>query len=144
MRIFRPIPLFLAIFCSAWSVYAQTNAGQSSREAPKIAWLAMEEPPLDDPISSARPSLPPVRQSANASFVLHHQADAVLLHLKDERNYVTLQVMSATGRVVQATTRADLSGGFHELTLLNRSAKPALYVLRLIINQEVVTFSAVL
>ncbi|MGB3777096.1 MAG: hypothetical protein WA960_01960 [Tunicatimonas sp.] len=104
----------------------------------------MEEPPLDDPVSSATPSLPPVRRSANASFVLHHQADAVLLHLKDERNYVTLQVMSATGLVVQTNTQAHLSGGFHELTLLNRPTKPALYVLRLVINQEVVTFSTVL
>ena len=67
----------------------------------------------------------------------------MLLHLKDERNYVTLQVMNATGLVVQ-TTHADLSGGFHELPLPNPSAKPALYALRLIVNQEVVTFSAVL
>ena len=67
----------------------------------------------------------------------------MLLHLKDERNYVALQVMSATGQVVQ-TANADLSGGFHELTLLDRSSEPALYVFRLIINQEVVTFSAIL
>ena len=67
----------------------------------------------------------------------------MLLHLKDERNYVTLQVMSAVGQVVQ-TSSADLPNGFHELVLLDRSAEPALYVLRLIINQEIVTFSAVL
>ena len=144
MRIFRPIPLLFAFLCSAWSAHAQTNVGQSGKNAPRVAWLTLGEPPLGNPVSPATPSLPPVRRSANASFVLHHQADAVLLHLKDERNYVTLQVMSTTGLVVQTTTKADLSGGFHELTLLNRSAKPALYVLRLIINQEVVTFSAVL
>ena len=110
-----------------------------------MTWLALEEPPPGDPVSPATPALPPTRRRfANASFVLHHQADAVLLHLKDERNYVTLQVMNATGLVVQTTTGADLSGGFHELTLMNRSAEPALYVLRLIINQEVVTFSAIL
>ena len=109
-----------------------------------MTWLALEEPPPGDPVSPATPALPPTRRRfANASFVLHHQADAVLLHLKDERNYVTLQVMNATGLVVQ-TTRADLLGGFHELILMNRSTRPALHAFRLIINQEVITFSAVL
>ena len=109
-----------------------------------MTWLALEEPPPGNPISPATPALPPTRRRfANASFVLHHQADAVLLHLKDERNYVTLQVMNTTGLVVQ-TTRADLLGGFHELTLIDRSDEPALYVLQLIINQEVITFSAIL
>ena len=141
MRILRPFPLFFAILCFAWSAHAQT---EPNRDAPRIAWLALEEPPSDNPVLQTTPLVPPVRRSADASFVLHHQADAVLLHLKNERNYVTLEVMSATGQVVQSTTRVDLSGGFHELTLPNRSAEPAFYVLRLVINQEVVTFSTTL
>jgi hypothetical protein len=143
MRIFRPTILLFALCCSAWSARAQTNVSQLG-SAPRIAWLALEEPSPDDSVLPT-PALPPIRQQlANASFALHHRADAVLLHLKDERNHVTLQVMSATGFVVQTTTRVDLSGGFHELILPNPSAKPALYALRLIINQEVITFSTVL
>ncbi len=143
MRTLRLILLFLVIFCSvSWSVRAQSDPAQSS--ASEVIWLALGADSPDDP--SARTTLPlPARRAAtDASFVLHHQADAVLLHLKNERNYVALQVMSATGQVIQATTHTNLSGGFHELTLLNSPTEPTFYVLRLIINQEVIAFSATL
>lgn len=143
MRIFRPIPLFFAILCSAsWSARAQADTHQPS--SPKLVWLALGNQPKEDTTTQTPLSLPTTHSLTSSSFVLHHQADAVLLHLKGEHNYVKLQVMSALGQVLQTTTQANLSGGFHELTLLSSSAEPTLYVLRLVINQEVITFSATL
>ncbi len=68
----------------------------------------------------------------------------MLLHLTDERNHVALRVTDLTGKVVQNDARTNVSGGFYEILLANGPAVPTLYVLKLIINQEVVTFRATL
>jgi hypothetical protein len=142
MRVFQKVSLFFINFLVGWSASAQTAALPPERNPTEIAWVA----PANE--SSSGPAVrtsPPVSSAAtsltSASFVLHHQGDAVLLHLKDERNYVTLEVINAAGQVVQTITQANLSGGFHELTL--RIPPATLSAYRLIINQEVTVFSAV-
>lgn len=145
MRALRPISLFFAVFCSvSWSANAQTSPNRAGQGTTELAWLVSEKRPLSDSTSQATPPSPPTERRAPVSFALHRQADAVLLHLKDKRNYISLRISSPTGQEVQSITQTNLSGGFYELALPSRSANPGLYLLKLIVNHEVITFSTTL
>lgn len=143
MRIFQKALLFFASGClTGWSATAQTATRQSGSYLAEIARSAPASvPSADGGARTPRPVSLATSPAATASFVLHHQGDAVLLHLKDERNHVTLEVINAGGRVVQTITQVNLSSGFHELTL--RTPLSTLSAYRLIINQEVTVFSAI-
>ena len=137
--------LFTAFSAVAWSATGQNGVDSSGQPLSATAWLVPTEPPLRNPAQQA--SSAPSRSNSSltgTSFRLHHEGDALLLHLTDKRNHVTLRVTDLTGKVVQTDARINVSGGFYEIPLANGPTVPTLYVLKLIINQEVVTFRATL
>lgn len=143
MRVFQKTLLLFVSGCFVgWSANAQTIARQSGGYLAEIAYSVPASKPLGSPETRTPHSVSLAASSvASASFVLHHQGDAVLLHLKDRRNHVMLQVINAAGQVVQTTTHINLSSGFHELSL--DTPPSTLCAFRLIVNQEVSVFSAI-
>lgn len=141
----RVIPPFFAAFYSIiWSAAAQTGYEQTNRPRAESVWLVLAEQPTSGVPLNAFSSQTVENAPIISSFAFHRQADALLLHLKNERNQVRLQVTDIVGNAAQISTYVNLSGGFYELPLLPRSDKPTLHVLKLIINQEVVRFHATL
>ncbi|MGB3850107.1 MAG: hypothetical protein WA958_09085 [Tunicatimonas sp.] len=137
MRYLKKVSLLFISCFVGWSA----NAQQSERHLAEMAWVTPASEPSPDPVVRPPRTSSTATSLTSASFVLHHQGDAVLLHLKDKRNHVTLQVINAAGQVMQTTTQTNLTSGFHELTL--RVPPSTLCALRLIVNQEVTVFSAI-
>ena len=88
-------------------------------------------------------SLPPVERLPAGSFTLHRQKASLLLHLKDNHNQVALQVTNAVGNIVQTSPEIYSAGGFYELSILSNHSESGIYVVKLIVNEQVVIFRTV-
>ena len=138
--------LFTTFIFAVVSVLAQSNAyAQSSKSGDNIAMLPTEAQPLtpEDYTAAMLSSSLSVEQPSAASFTLHRQDASILLHLKTHQNQVVVHITNAVGNVVQILSEENISGGFYELPILNKQTKPGIYVVKLIINEQVVTFQTV-
>ena len=83
------------------------------------------------------------QQVPTGSFAVHRQEASLLLHLKNNHNQVILQVTNPVGNIVQASPKVVFSDGFYELPILDKPVGPGIYFVKLVVNEQVVTFRTV-
>ena len=140
------IALLLILFLGgARSVSAQSD----QREQPlslnnNLALLPTEVRSLrSEEYVIASTSSPATQQSASGVLLTrYYQQASLLLHLKDNRR-VALRVTNAVGNVVQTSFETTFARGFYELPLLRDYSKAGIYVIKLVIDDQAVTFRVV-
>lgn len=108
-----------------------------------LALLSTDIPARDSGAYAPPPPVYETKQAAAASFTLLPQENSFLLHLKSDHNHVTMLVIDSVGDIVQTVSPDAATGGFYELPVLDGPHEPGLYVIKLVINEQVVTFRTI-
>ena len=140
----RVILFFIVLGGSPCFLFAQSTQSALSLNYSDNILLVEEAAIRTEEIATATPSSMSTNKSPSTIlFKQYHQTNALLLHLTEDHQRVSLQVTNAVGNVVQHSPKTTLAKGFYELPILYNHTKAGIYVVKIVIDDQVATFRTI-